>query len=184
MDTLNKRGDYIRKKRKEMGLSQMQLAEMVGTTDKTISTWENGKSDISPENGQMLANALGVSFVEILAGEDNDLSEEKKQVIDQAIINELSERIDDVHKAASRTEERTNKVEERELLTTQLGFYAFGIAIIALFMAWYAAFPSEATFVLWIVMCAFGIVYMIFGKRWADKIEKSRQAEKDHMENK
>ena len=33
----------IRKLRKELGLSQVKFAELLGTTQMTISTWENGK---------------------------------------------------------------------------------------------------------------------------------------------
>ena len=35
-------GDLIRDKRIEMGMSQMELADTVGTTTATISRWESG----------------------------------------------------------------------------------------------------------------------------------------------
>ena len=41
---LIKIGNYIMTKRKELTLTQEQLAEKVGVSSKTISKWECGKS--------------------------------------------------------------------------------------------------------------------------------------------
>lgn len=35
-------GSYIARKRKEQNLTQEQLAEQLGVSNKTISKWENG----------------------------------------------------------------------------------------------------------------------------------------------
>lgn len=177
MNILEKRGEYIRTKRKAMDLSQEQLGEMIGKTGKTISKWENGESETTHENYQKLAEIFSVHISEIMAGEDMDgMSDEKKQYFDQ-VIGELSERIEQEHQI-------TSNVEERGLISAQLGFYAFGLAGIAFFLAWYAAFPSRFTFAIWIIMCVLGIAFMIFGKRWADKLEEKRQAESTHTKNK
>ena len=37
-------GSYIARKRKEQNLTQEQLAEQLGVSNKTISKWENGVS--------------------------------------------------------------------------------------------------------------------------------------------
>jgi len=37
-------GNFIRKLRKEKDLTQEQLAEKLGVTDKSVSRWENGKT--------------------------------------------------------------------------------------------------------------------------------------------
>jgi len=37
-------GKFISAKRKEQGLTQMQLAEKLGITDRAVSKWETGKS--------------------------------------------------------------------------------------------------------------------------------------------
>ena len=37
-------GNYIAHKRKEKNLTQEQLAEQIGVSNKTISKWENGVS--------------------------------------------------------------------------------------------------------------------------------------------
>lgn len=35
-------GKYIAKKRRELGLTQVQLAEKIGMSDKSVSKWERG----------------------------------------------------------------------------------------------------------------------------------------------
>ena len=37
-------GKFIREIRKEKGLTQKELAEKIGVSDKTISKWKNGVS--------------------------------------------------------------------------------------------------------------------------------------------
>ena len=37
-------GKFIAECRKKMGLTQMQLAEILGITDRAVSKWENGVS--------------------------------------------------------------------------------------------------------------------------------------------
>lgn len=37
-------GKFIAKCRKEKGLTQMQLAELLSITDRAVSKWETGKS--------------------------------------------------------------------------------------------------------------------------------------------
>ena len=41
---LKKTGSLIAQRRKELELTQSQLAELVGVTDKAISRWETGVS--------------------------------------------------------------------------------------------------------------------------------------------
>ena len=63
-------GSYIARKRKEQNLTQEQLAETLGVSNKTISKWENGKC--MPDYGiiQKLCEALGVTLPELMDGED------------------------------------------------------------------------------------------------------------------
>ena len=41
MDTV-KMGKFLKELRKEKGLTQEQLGEKIGVTNKTVSRWENG----------------------------------------------------------------------------------------------------------------------------------------------
>ncbi len=57
-----KLGEKIRQKRKELGLTQEELANMVGYTSKsTITKIENNKIDVSMDKIELIANALNVS---------------------------------------------------------------------------------------------------------------------------
>ena len=39
-----KTGNYITEKRKQLGMTQKQLADQIGITDKAVSKWERGGS--------------------------------------------------------------------------------------------------------------------------------------------
>ena len=62
-------GKFISSKRKEKDLTQKELADKLGVTDKAVSKWERGVGcpDISYLDN--LSNILGVSILELLRGE-------------------------------------------------------------------------------------------------------------------
>lgn len=62
-------GKFISKCRKEKNLTQMQLAEKLGITDRAISKWETGKS--LPDSSIMLelCEMLGITVNDLLSGE-------------------------------------------------------------------------------------------------------------------
>ena len=68
---VSKMGKYICNLRKQKGYTQKQLGEILDVSDKTISKWELGT--IAPDITILssLADAFGVSVLEILNGEDN-----------------------------------------------------------------------------------------------------------------
>ena len=63
-------GSYIAEKRRALNLTQEQLAEKLGVSNKTISKWENGKC--MPDYGiiQKLCETLHVTLAELMDGED------------------------------------------------------------------------------------------------------------------
>jgi len=61
-------GERISERRKQMRLTQDELAEKMDVTPQMISTAELGKKAIRPENLLKLCNALEVSADYILAG--------------------------------------------------------------------------------------------------------------------
>ena len=62
-------GKFIADCRKKQGLTQLQLAEKLGLTDRAVSKWENGRS--LPDSSIMLelCSILGISVNELLCGE-------------------------------------------------------------------------------------------------------------------
>lgn len=61
-------GKFIKKKRKEIGLTQTELGDKLGVSDKAISKWETGNS--LPDIGilKSLSDILGISTSELLNG--------------------------------------------------------------------------------------------------------------------
>lgn len=62
-------GAFIANVRKKEGMSQKQLADIIGVTDKTISKWECGKSIPDLSKIEALCNALQINVNELLSGE-------------------------------------------------------------------------------------------------------------------
>ena len=62
-------GKFISEKRKERGLTQMQLAEKLGITDRSVSKWETGKSLPDASIMLELCGLLGITVNDLLCGE-------------------------------------------------------------------------------------------------------------------
>ena len=67
-------GNFIALKRREKNLTQEQLAEKIGVSNKTISKWENGKCMPDYAVVEILCDVLGISVSELLDGEENEKS--------------------------------------------------------------------------------------------------------------
>ena len=67
---LIKIGKYIAGKRKAIGLTQIQLAEKLNMSDKSVSKWERGVCMPDVSVYLELCEILGISINEFLAGED------------------------------------------------------------------------------------------------------------------
>ena len=65
----NKIGSFIQLRRKEKGMTQKDLADRIGVSDKTISKWENGNSVPDTEILTSLCQSLDISVNELLSGE-------------------------------------------------------------------------------------------------------------------
>lgn len=73
-----KTGKFITKIRGELGLTQRELADRIGVTDKAVSKWETGRG--FPDVGVLepLARELGVSVTELMSGERFDPEQPEK----------------------------------------------------------------------------------------------------------
>jgi len=73
-------GEYISTLRKKNYLTQMELADQLGVTDKAVSKWERGAGYPDISLLQPLSEALGISINELLEGEDKEkISPEKEE---------------------------------------------------------------------------------------------------------
>ncbi len=69
---MNTFGEFLFALRKEKGMTQAELAEMLGVTNKAVSKWETGEA--MPETGLLLpiARIFGVTVDELLEGKRAD----------------------------------------------------------------------------------------------------------------
>ena len=69
-------GNFIFELRTEKGLSQSQLGEMLGVTNKAVSKWENGTAKPNTSLYPKISEILGVSVEEIFAGKRLDKNDD------------------------------------------------------------------------------------------------------------
>ena len=85
-------GAFISECRKAKGLTQNQLAEKLGITDKAVSKWETGRSMPDLSLFTSLCNFLDITLNELLAGEhikEEELREKTDKVLMEVIANWL-----------------------------------------------------------------------------------------------
>ena len=89
-------GSYIERKRKEQNLTQEQLAEKLGVSNKTISKWENGKCMPDYSIIEQLCKELSVTLSELMDGED--AAEDSVRVYDDEQILDLLRRTQELER--------------------------------------------------------------------------------------
>ena len=147
-------GKFIAEKRKEQGLTQMQLAEKLSITDRAVSKWENGKT--MPDSGVMLelCDALSISVNDLLHGEvvtvDNYNKESEKLLIEMV-----------------KQKEETDK----KLLSLEILIGTFSVIILVGFCFVAAYFQMEDW--LRIVFIVLGFVIGLVGFMFALRIEQT-----------
>lgn len=63
-------GAMIKRLREDRNMTQAQLAQKLGVSDKAVSKWETGKGYPDISLVEPIASALGVSVVELMAGNE------------------------------------------------------------------------------------------------------------------
>ncbi len=128
-------GKFILKCRKEKKLTQVELAEKLGVTDKSISNWENGRNMPDLSLFKPLCEILDISINDLISGEK--LSKDKYQEkLEENIISTI---------------DYTNKKILIKNNIIGIIFLTFGIIITITAMS---IFPSESSW---------GSIYSIFG---------------------
>ncbi len=67
-------GKFIAQKRKEKNLTQEQLAEKIGVSNKTVSKWETGKCMPDYSVIELLCKELNTTLPELMNGEEDEKS--------------------------------------------------------------------------------------------------------------
>ena len=145
-------GKFIASKRKEQGLTQLQLAEKLGITDRAVSKWETGKSlpdaSLMPE----LCKLLKITINDLLCGE----------IVSVENYNEKAEKalLEMVKK-----EEMQNK--KLMMYENVIGFSSTISFLIQVFVAVFFVKNTTAQILLFVLAFAF----LIVGVSFALKIE-------------
>lgn len=81
-------GKFIANLRKEKKMTQEELAERLGVTNKSISRWENGKTMPDLSLLKKLTGILGITINELLSGEKLT-KEEYQEKLEENIVNTI-----------------------------------------------------------------------------------------------
>lgn len=143
-------GKFITELRKEQGLTQEQLGEKIGVTNKTISRWETG-TYLPPADALLrISELFSISINEILAGKRIS-EQEYKQVAEENLIDAL--------KSSSFTlKDRIDYFKKKWLKEHVAAMCLYAICVIALFMAG-IILPST-------VLLIISMVALIIGHIW------------------
>lgn len=109
-------GRFIAKKRKEQNLTQEQLAERLGVSNKTISKWETGKCMPDYTVIKSLCEELQITVSELMDAEE--MEEKSVRVYDDDQILDLLR--------------RTQELEKQKVMLTGVILIVMGIALQAL----------------------------------------------------
>lgn len=88
-------GLFIARCRKRRKLTQLELAEILGVSDRSISNWENGVCLPDASLYRLLCDVLEISINELFAGEFI-CDEQDKQAVDDNLLRMLEYRLYDM----------------------------------------------------------------------------------------
>ena len=148
-----KTGKFIAERRKANNLTQMQLAEKLGITDRAVSKWETGKS--LPDASLMLelCDILKITVNDLLSGEVVAMDNYNKE-----LENNLLEMVKQKEKS------------DKKLLSLEVFIGITATVVLFAFIA-LAAFVQMETW-LKIVLIVFGFVVFLAGCFCALRIEQ------------
>ena len=81
-------GKFIAKNRKKKKLTQSELAERLGVTDRSVSNWENGKNMPDLSLFKPLCDNLDITINELMSGEKLN-NKEYNEKLEENIINTI-----------------------------------------------------------------------------------------------
>ena len=128
-------GKFIAKCRKKRNMTQSELGEKLGVTEKSISNWENGRNMPDLSLFKPLCNELNISLNDLMSGE-KVIEKEYQEKLEENIIKTINY--------------TSKKIESRNTLIGLI-LITFGVLISITAVA---IFPSESSW---------GSIYSIFG---------------------
>ena len=105
---MQKIGKFLAELRIEKNLTQDQLGEKIGVTNKTVSRWENGNYLPPVEMLQILSKFYGVGINELLSGERLDEKHYKENAEEYIVADLMKKRKEAKKRLADRKSTRLN----------------------------------------------------------------------------
>ncbi len=87
-------GTMISSLRKDKGMTQLELAEIMGVTDKAVSKWERDLSCPDINSIPKLAEILEISVEDLMQGKTETKEQDTKEKKENISINKVDEIID------------------------------------------------------------------------------------------
>ena len=134
-------GKFISSKRKEKKITQSELGEKLGVSDRTIGNWENGRNMPDLSLFKPLCEELGITINELLSGEE--IKDNYQEKFEENIVNTI---------------DYSNKKISKYSNIVGLILVIFGLFIS---ISAIAIFPSESSWGS--IYSVFGIVLFIIG---------------------
>ena len=147
-------GKFISHLRKEKSLTQAQLAEMLGITDRAVSKWETGKS--LPDSSIMLelCGILDINVNELLSGE---------RIVMENYDKKAEENLIEMKRQKEESDRRMLKMEYAIGYTSSVSFF------VLIFIASFIEMPSWVR----ILLIVLGLVLFAYGVGNCIKIEQT-----------
>ena len=146
-------GKFISNKRKEKNITQSELAELSGITDRAISKWENGICIPDASNILELCDILNITINDLFSGEVVDMKENEKKLEEHLL--EMT---------------RTKEQRDKELLTIEI-FIGVIVSVTMFTCIFIASFVQMENW-LKIVLIIIGVVPFAVGITYAIRIEQ------------
>ncbi len=115
-------GQFIATKRREQNLTQEQLAEKIGVSNKTVSKWETGKTMPEYSVVEPLCAVLNISVSELIAGKEKAPIENNSSQEDIAL---LSYKVEQLEKS------KMSRVETHNTVQTGVSFGCVIAAVVS-----------------------------------------------------
>ena len=147
-------GKFIAEHRKRLGLTQMQLAEMLNITDRAVSKWERGKAMPDASIMLELCRILQITVNDLLHGEVVTMENYQEQ--SEKLLLEMA---------------KQKEAADKQLLSLEILIGIFSVIILLGFMMIASLVPMAD----WLRICliAAGFVLGLTGVGFALKIEQS-----------
>ena len=122
-------GLFIAAKRREQNLTQKQLAEKIGVSDKTVSKWETGKAMPDYSIVESLCEALAISASDLIAGKEKGAHAEHSSCDEELAL--LSYKIEQLEKREN------DQTEISKTIKTGISFGS-ALAIVISYTHWHS----------------------------------------------